>query len=335
MKRSDRNRDMAACIWNDTSAKVEYVSRFSPSFATPKSRVIGCLLGGALGDAWGVPYEGITGPVAFEIPSKPTLSDDTQLTLATCESIIECGRIDPENIAKHFLRWFLAGRIVGIGSSTLKAMLDLAAGTHWALSGASGEYSAGNGAAMRIAPVSFLLNPMDPQDRILIRDVCRITHRSDEAYVGALAVMLAIHSVTSGAWSADRNFLATTVDSLPDSAVRDRIDLLRPLRVPISEFARRFGSTGHVVDTVPLALYCAQSIAHQPFEAVLAETIRAGGDTDTIASITGQLAGAVVGLNGLPLGHIDQIEGSEELKMTARDFADIVSRTPDGASPMP
>jgi ADP-ribosylglycohydrolase len=260
--------------------------------------------------------------VPFEIPSKPTLSDDTQLTLATCESIVECGRVDPENLAGHFLRWFLAGRIVGIGSSTLKAMRDLAIGTHWALSGASGEFAAGSGAAMRIAPLSFLLNPMDPQDRVLIRDVCRITHRSDEAYVGALAVMLAIHSVTSEVWSRDRNFLAATVDSLPDSAVRDRIDALRLLRCPASEIARSFGASGHVVDTVPLALYCAQSIESEPFEAVLAETIRLGGDTDTIASITGQLAGTVVGLNGLPQARIADISGSEELRAIAHDFAD-------------
>src|SRR5260370_495332 len=145
----------------------------------------------------------MAGPVAFEIPSRPVLSDDTQLTLATCQSIIECGRVDPENLASHFLRWYLAGRIRGMGSSALKAMRDLAVGTHWALAGARGEFAAGNGAAMRIAPLAFLLNPSDAGDRTVIRDVCRITHHNDEAYAGALAVMLAIRSVLSGAWSQD------------------------------------------------------------------------------------------------------------------------------------
>lgn len=128
--------------------------------AITKNQVLGCLLGGALGDAWGGPYEGAAGPVAFEIPSRPALSDDTQLTLATCQSIIELGCVNPENLASHFLRWFRAGRLRGMGSSTLKAMRDLAAGTHWALAGARGEYAAGNGAAMRIAPLAFLLNPI-------------------------------------------------------------------------------------------------------------------------------------------------------------------------------
>ena len=72
-----------------------------------------------------------------------------------------------------------------MGSSTLKAMRDLAIGMHLASAGARGEYAAGNGAAMRIAPLASLLNPMDSQDRTLIRDVRRITHHSDEGYVGA------------------------------------------------------------------------------------------------------------------------------------------------------
>jgi ADP-ribosyl-[dinitrogen reductase] hydrolase len=292
-----------------------------------RDRVLGSLLGGALGDAWGGPSEGAVGPVRFEIPTRPVLSDDTQLTLATCASIIERRRVDPENLASHFLRWFLAGRIRGMGSSTLKAMRDLAVGTHWALAGARGEFAAGSGAAMRIAPLAFLLNPTDSRDRIVIRDVCRITHHSDEAYVGALAVVLAIRSVLSGVWSQHQGFLAATVHNLPDSAVRDRIEALLPLRLPPSEVARSFGATGHVVDTVPLALYCAQSIASEPLAAVLALTIGVGGDTDTIASIAGQLAGTVVGSAGVPHELVADVEGSNELAIIAGEFADFVEKS--------
>jgi ADP-ribosylglycohydrolase len=172
-------------------------------------------------------------------------------------------------------------------------MRDLATGTHWALAGARGEYAAGNGAAMRVAPLAFLLDPADSHDRTSIRDVCRITHHNDEAYVGALAVVLAIRSVLSGNWLQQRSFLTAAVDDLPDSAVRDRVKELLPLQLTGSEVARRFGAPGNVVDTVPLALYCAQFIASEPLTSVLAQTVCAGGDTDTIASIAGQLAGVV------------------------------------------
>ena len=205
-------------------------------------------------------------------------------------------------------------------------MRDLAVGAHWAISGARGEFAAGNGAAMRIAPLAFLLNPTDARDRGLIRDVCRITHHSDEAYVGALAVLLAIRSVLSGEWSQHQSFLAATVDNLPDSAVRDRTQSLLPLHFPASEVARSFGATGHVVDTVPLALYCAQSIAFEPLPVVLALTIGVGGDTDTIASIAGQLAGTVVGSAGIPHDLFAAVEGGEEVAAIAEEFSEFVAK---------
>jgi ADP-ribosyl-[dinitrogen reductase] hydrolase len=300
----------------------------SPTFESIalKDRVLGCLLGGALGDAWGGPLEGAAGLIEFQIPARPKVSDDTELTLATCESIIERGRVDPENLASHFLRWYRAGRIHGMGSSTLKAMRDLAAGTHWALAGARGEFASGCGAAMRIAPLAFVLNPSDPTDRTVIRDVCRITHHSDEAYTGALAVILAIRSVLSGDWSQKQSFLAAAVNHLPDSAVRDRIEALLSSRLPVSQVAQSFGCTGHVVDSVPLALYCAQSIGVEPLPALLARTISVGGDADTIASITGQIAGSVVGLRGVPSNLVADIEGSNEIISVASTFADFVAQ---------
>lgn len=141
---------------------------------TTEDRVLGCILGGALGDAWGGPWEGRSGPQQFAVPERSRVSDDTQLTLATCESILIHRCIDPERVASQFAEYFVQGRIPGIGRSTLKAMRDLTNGVHWALAGSTGEYAAGNGAAMRIAPLAFLLDPSSGTDRRLIRDVCRI-----------------------------------------------------------------------------------------------------------------------------------------------------------------
>jgi ADP-ribosyl-[dinitrogen reductase] hydrolase len=286
---------------------------------------MGCLLGGALGDAWGGPWEGRLGPIHFEIPVRPSVSDDTQLTLATCESIIENKCVDPEHLASHFLTWFANGRISGIGASTLKAMRDLAAGLHWGLAGRRGEYAAGNGAAMRIAPLAFLLDSNCPEHRRTVRDVCRITHHNDEAYVGALAVLLAIRSVLTEEWSHQNTFLRAVVNSLPDSAVRDRVQILIGLQIRPSEIASRFGASGYVVDTVPLALYCAQFIAEERLTSVLGRAISAGGDTDTIASITGQIAGTAVRLEGLPNDLFTDVRESESIFRIAQQFAKFVS----------
>jgi ADP-ribosyl-[dinitrogen reductase] hydrolase len=291
-----------------------------------KDQILGCILGGALGDAWGGPWEGNSGRVTFQIPSRSSVSDDTQLTLATCESIIEHGGIHVERLASHFATWFTAGRITGIGASTLKAMRDLVAGVHWALAGSRGEYSAGNGAAMRIAPLAFLLDPTTPADRTVIRDVCRVTHHNDEAYVGALAVVIAIRLILSGTWSNENSLLVAVAESIPDSAVRDRIEELVPLTIHPSDAASRFGASGYVVDTVPLALYCAQSIGEKPLSTVIAQAIEAGGDTDTIASITGQIAGTAGGVPADYAEHFSRIIGGDEIIRVAEAFAEALRK---------
>jgi ADP-ribosyl-[dinitrogen reductase] hydrolase len=303
-----------------------------PRSITNKERVSGCLLGGALGDAWGGPWEGRPGPIAFEVPSRSELSDDTQLTLATCESILDTNSVDAERMAAHLAKWFQAGRIRGIGASTLKAMRDLTAGVHWALAGARGERAAGNGAAMRIAPLAFVLNPAQAEDRTVLRDVCRITHHHDEAYIGALAVVVAIRMALAGNWSKENSFLTMVGESIPDSAVRDRVKLLVPLHLGPAEVASRFGASGHVVDTVPLALYCAQFIAEESLPKVIAQAVEAGGDTDTIASITGQIAGAVAGVPADYAEHFARMDGGDEVIRVAESFADFVSATPEQSS---
>jgi ADP-ribosylglycohydrolase len=88
-------------------------------------RIAGCLLAGALGDAIGSHFEGQRPNADFVVPSELRITDDTQLTIATCESIIELNRVDPKSIASHVLRWFRERRLTGIGSSTLKALRDL------------------------------------------------------------------------------------------------------------------------------------------------------------------------------------------------------------------
>lgn len=74
------------------------------------SRLLGSILGGAIGDVVG------------GIPERRNLSfsDDTQLTLASCEAIVRAQRIAPEAIAERMLAWFRERRITGIGSQHLE-----------------------------------------------------------------------------------------------------------------------------------------------------------------------------------------------------------------------
>lgn len=288
-----------------------------------RDRACGCILAGALGDAMGGPFEGQAGPLTYADHRPWSLSDDTQLTLAACEAVAESGCVSPERIAAQMLAWFRAGRISGVGASTLKALRDLDAGAHWALSGARGERAAGCGAAMRVAPLAFLLNPGRSDDRQTLRDVCRITHHHEEAYVGGLAVVAAVRFAAKEAASLDEALLPTVAKLLPDSCVRDRLHLLAGLdrTTPLQDVAQRFGCSGYVAEAVPLALYAAGGIERKPLFDVLREVIEVGGDTDTIAAMASQVAGARIGASRIPQDLLAPLPNVDEIFKTAEAFS--------------
>lgn len=289
---------------------------------TYEDRICGSLLAGALGDAIGAHFEGRPADPDFEIPGELRVTDDTQLTIATCEAIVESGQVDPQSIGQSFARWFRQRRITGVGASTLKALIELENGAHWALVGATGEHSAGNGAAMRIAPLAFVLDPDDDSSRQTIRDVCRITHRNEEAYVGALAIVRAIrHAVAGG--SLDSGFLRVLIASLPDSRVRDRLVAAGKSSFLVREYSARFASSGYVVDSVPLAILAA--VEFPDFMAGVRQIILCGGDTDTIASMYGQIHGAAFGHYELPAEILVRVVAAPLVRETATSFSRVAA----------
>ena len=287
-----------------------------------RDRYLGCLLGGALGDALGGRYEGTPGPHQVVWGQPWQLSDDTQLTLATCEAIVERGSPDPAAIAASFARWYSDRRLTGLGAATLGAVTALVKGGHWALVGRRGEMAAGNGAAMRIAPIGLWLDPRTDEGRRLVRDVSRITHHSEEAFAGALAVAMAVYCALSGTVS-ETATLSAIAASLPDSAVRDRLVELagRAASLSIENVAANYGCSGYVVESIPLALFAATEAPRIGFAKMLEEVVRAGGDTDSNAAIAGQVAGCAQGLSALPPEHLSQLPHVEELRSTAEAFA--------------
>lgn len=284
---------------------------------TVRDRFEACIQGGAIGDAWGSSYENMP-PVDPSVyywgkPPAPSgrwqLTDDTQLTLAACEAVQDREKAAPEAMVAVMLRYYHARRFSGLGASTLKALQELAAGAHWSQAGRTGEYAAGNGAAMRIAPYAFLPGC----SRETIRDICRITHRNDEAYVGALAVVLSIRAAIDGSWSGNNDLLALLLPELPDTSVRDRLLMLQEQSASwtISD-AARVGTNGYVVNSVPFAVFAASRVKWVGMHAMFSAIIDAGGDTDTNAAIAGQIAGALLGVEGLPPALVQQLQALRE-----------------------
>lgn len=278
-------------------------------------KFLSCITAGAIGDAYGSAFENVKtvdekstffvfGKPEFVAP-KWTITDDTQLTLATCESIVENEGVFVERIADKFLEYYQRRKIRGIGASTLKAMRELEIGGHWSQVGRRGAFAAGNGAAMRIGPLAFF----DIPNRT-VQDVCRITHYNDEAYAGAMGIIVAIRSAVDGLWTGNENLLEIVIDQLPDTRLRDRLIELKGIK-SIAEIAT-FGNDGYVVNSVPFAIAAANQVKTIGMETMYEQIIKTGGDTDTNASMAGQIAGAMLGMKGIPETYLSKLRAVSE-----------------------
>jgi ADP-ribosylglycohydrolase len=178
--------------------------------------VAGVLLGTAVGDALGLPCEGLSRRRAGRLFGGPPLghhflagrgmiSDDTEHTCMVGQALLRAPR-DQERFARSLawrLRLWLLGLPAGAGRATLRAGLKLWLGFPAARSGVN---SAGNGPAMRAALLGVCVGDDPERLRAYVRVSTRLTHTDPRAERGALLVALAARRGASrgpGEWHAD------------------------------------------------------------------------------------------------------------------------------------
>jgi len=281
------------------------------------------LLGTAVGDALGVPFE----KFAFdrkelkEWDGKTYLgsahhkllpgqySDDTQMSLMVAESLIENKGFNPDDLSKRYVHWITSGIARGYGRTTLAALQKIESGTHWSESGVVGSY--GNGTAMRAAPFGiFFRNDLQALKEAVIIDN-KITHNSDEAEAGALAIAIAAYMCVNGD---TENLNARVAEHLPKTKIKSLLIAMETvLKLPVTpmQVLQTFGTKADVRETVPSAMFCFSKFG-DAHSAILA-AIRAGGDTDTTAAIVGALFGANNNLDSIPEEALMQVEGRDKL----------------------
>lgn len=305
-----------------------------------ESRFTGCLLGSAVGDALGMPLEGMRATsirdrvgrvrdfldAPWRMLKAGQWTDDTKMMLCHARSIVRKGRVDAPDTAREFLAWFKSGDWRGIGGSTYEAMQRLLAGVPPEESGASGEMAAGNGVAMRIAPVG-LADCLDLERlREDARAVAVITHNNPEAVAGGQAVAFAVARAARGDLD-PATLLEETVRFIGPCALAERLRLAGRFlteEMGPEEALARLGTSGYVVETVASAFFCFLR-SPRDFEETVSRAVEGGLDTDTTGAVAGAISGAFNGLEGIPGRWREGVEAAAEITALARKIFSLVT----------
>jgi ADP-ribosyl-[dinitrogen reductase] hydrolase len=297
-------------------------------------RFLGCLLGAAIGDAFGMPVEGLdrdeierrhgwldrymprVAPDGRELESAGEITDDTEMMLCHVESLVSTGGlVDPENTGMRFLRLLNSDSARFMGRTTRQS-LRRADETGDFQAGIGGELAAGNGVAMRIAPIGLVHSVGRFNHEVFVREVMRaglITHSNPEAINGAVAIAYGVRLLTAG--EVPMEVLTDEVCAFIDEdAVAKRLRLAGSLIQPDLdrdqhlENLSHIGTSGYVAESVAAAFYCAVA-AQNEFRTGIELAVNAGGDTDTVAAMAGALLGANSGASTLPLDLVEGLAG--------------------------
>lgn len=274
--------------------------------------------GSAVGDALGRPYEfanrgsfRCTGMTEFEgtpMPegacygchSKPsgTWTDDTSMTLATCDSLRELGRVDTDDMRSRFRQWLDHGKY------TIDGLFDCGITTSAALDlghGCDGERDNGNGSLMRIAPLAFTTASDDD-----VRRVSAVTHAHRISLEACVVYVRYARRLLHGIDPCDA--LKDLGTDLAGMATTTGVPL-DDLTVVPSLSVEQVASGGFVLDSLVASLWCLTSTSD--YATCVLKAVDLGRDTDTTADIAGALAGIVYGRDAIPQDWLEALRGKD------------------------
>ena len=294
-------------------------------------RAIGALLGLAVGDAVGTTLEfrprdaqarveDMVGGGPFDLPAG-SWTDDTTMALALAESLAAGSlaaseTLDCRDLMDRFVSWWRHGEYSCTGScfdigNTTSAALARYQRTGDPMSGSTDSRSAGNGSLMRLAPVALRYWDDRPRLDICAAEQSRTTHAAEEAVDACRAFAELLAEAIAGSPRADllapRHFEGTpAVQRVLGGSWRGR---------PRDEIS----SSGYVIHTLEAAIWSVARTADFRNAILLAANL--ADDADTVAAVTGQLAGALYGVNGIPRDWLDRLAWKDRLMDVADRLA--------------
>ncbi|HEY0249838.1 MAG TPA: ADP-ribosylglycohydrolase family protein [Gryllotalpicola sp.] len=297
-------------------------------------RAVGAILASAAGDALGAPYEfraAVLPPVPIEMHAAAPWelgewTDDTSMAVPILQAVARGKRLDDPivlaTIVGEWIGWAREAKDVGIQTRAVLGRIrhvteDDARAAALAQHTETGR-SAGNGSLMRTGPVAlgFLGAGEAVGLAAAARRISELTHYETDAGDACVIWSLAVRTAILDGAPAIR----AAVDTLPPERAalwHERLsaaEAVQPWQVP--------GSNGWVVAALQAAW---SAITHSSSLAdALVLAVRAGNDTDTVAAITGALAGAVYGATALPSEWIARLHGWPGGEFRAFGAAELV-----------
>lgn len=284
-------------------------------------------MGLLVGDALGVPYEFHSAsqiPAAEQIEYAPppgyarahhgtppgTWSDDGAQALCLLASLLDRGRLDPDDLASRIARWYddgylaVGGIVFDVGITTRAAIRAYRAGTPALDAGPSGERDNGNGSLMRSLPLALWHSGPDAALVADARAQSRVTHGHLRSQMCCALYCLWARRIladTAHPWAE----AVAAVRALYPEGTPERDELEGAIRPDDAPDGR---GSGYVVDTLRSARW---ALGKGGYEAVVRAAIQLGDDTDTTACVAGGVAGLRDGVDAIPRRWRDQLRGQE------------------------
>ena len=340
---------------------------------TPLHRTRGCLLGGAVGDALGAPVELMKiadieerfGPAGIRdfapvYGRLGAITDDTQMTLFTAEGLLRAaaryvdrGICNPIAVLhRAYLRWLktqgenptssdLEEIQVDGWLTTLPALWSQRGPGNTCLSALraakqlgrpAANNSKGCGGVMRVAPVGLAATDAFGFGV----ESAALTHGHPSGYWSAGFMALLIQQIVAG------NSLEASVRRCQERLSRERDsqevmqavqraealaaskDPTKPLKV--------LGEGWIAEEALAISIYCA--LVASTFEEAVILAVNHSGDSDSTGAITGNICGALYGVNSIPARWLDKLELRSEITLIADDLAALRENTLDWDSLM-
>lgn len=295
----------------------------------------------------------------LKVPYKQ-YTDDTAMTRCVAQSLVDIKCFDPKDMARKFVKEYYADPKRGYGGNVIDVFAALRASKFRDVYNPSalqfnGRGSYGNGGAMRVAPIALFCYAVE--EKVLVdmaRDMALLTHANRLGYNGAvlqcLAVYEALHTPENRLDTV--KFIESLILKMKKVEMPTEDDILDEGEEPYV-YVKRLEKVLELLEqgdsvsrekveeelgvyisahmSVPTAIYSFIR-ASNPISGIETENeflrtvqfaISLGGDTDTIASMAGSIAGAYYGFAKVPVNLQRHCEALSEAVQQADDLLNL------------